>query len=83
MGVVLNDSSEVQAEAMLDALTLFGLGHSWGGFESLATHETHQLAIRRHAAPLPGPLIRLHIGLEDPDDLIADLDQAMMTGRSA
>ena len=77
MGVILNNSSEANAEAVLDALTLFGLGYSWGGFESLATHETHQLAIRRHAAPLPGPLIRLHIGLEDPDDLIADLDQAL------
>ena len=77
MGVILNVASEANAEAILDALTLFGLGYSWGGFESLATHETHQLAIRRHAAPLPGPLIRLHIGLEDPDDLIEDLDQAL------
>ena len=77
MGVILNRASEADAEAVLDALTLFGLGYSWGGFESLATHETHQLAIRRHAAPLPGPLIRLHIGLEDPADLIADLDQAL------
>jgi cysteine-S-conjugate beta-lyase len=77
MGVVLSRANEAEAEGILDALTLFGLGYSWGGFESLATHETHQLAIRRHAAPLSGPLIRLHIGLEDPDDLIADLDQAL------
>ena len=81
MGVILNGGSETQAEAMLDALSLFGLGYSWGGFESLATHETHQLAIRRHAGPLSGPLIRLHIGLEDPDDLIEDLDQALASVR--
>ena len=58
---------------MLNALTLFGLGYSWGGFESLATHETHQMAYRDHPPTLEGELIRLHVGLEDPDDLIADL----------
>ncbi|MFN3816035.1 cystathionine beta-lyase [Brevundimonas sp.] len=77
MGVVLNRGTETEAEALLDALTLFGLGYSWGGFESLATHETGQMTLRRHPAALEGPLIRLHIGLEDPDDLIADLDQAL------
>lgn len=77
MGLVLNGGSEADAEAVLDALTLFGLGYSWGGFESLATHETPQLSIRRHARPLKGPLIRLHIGLEDPADLIADLEAAL------
>jgi cysteine-S-conjugate beta-lyase len=81
MGVVLNGATEGQAEAMLDALTLFGLGYSWGGFESLATHETPQLPIRRHAPTLEGPLIRLHIGLEDPQDLIEDLEQALKTRR--
>ncbi|MEH6664760.1 MAG: cystathionine beta-lyase [Brevundimonas sp.] len=77
MGVVLNGGGEADAEALLDALTLFGLGYSWGGFESLATHETGQMSLRRHAPALEGPLIRLHIGLEDPADLIADLDQAL------
>ncbi|MBA3999299.1 cystathionine beta-lyase [Brevundimonas sp.] len=77
MGVVLRGGTEAEAEAVLDALTLFGLGYSWGGFESLATHETPQLPIRRHAPALEGPLIRLHVGLEDPADLIADLEQAL------
>jgi cysteine-S-conjugate beta-lyase len=80
LGVVLQGGGEAQAEALLDALTLFGLGYSWGGFESLATHETGQMSLRRHTPTLEGPLIRLHIGLEDPADLIADLDQAL-TGR--
>lgn len=75
MGVVLKRDA-VFAERLLDALTLFGLGYSWGGFESLATFESPQLAFRRHPPELPGALIRLHVGLEDPADLIADLDQA-------
>ncbi|MBK1698686.1 cystathionine beta-lyase [Rhodovibrio salinarum] len=58
--------------AMLDHFDLFGLGASWGGFESLAIpSDPHRTATTWEA---PGPVIRLHIGLEDPDDLIADLD---------
>ncbi len=76
MGVVLNGGAEAEAEAILDRLTLFGLGYSWGGFESLATHETGQLGFRQAPPRLEGPLIRLHIGLENADDLIADLEGA-------
>lgn len=61
--------------AMLDALRLFGIGASWGGFESLALPTTG--TIKRTLDPgLGGPAARFHIGLEDPADLIADLDQA-------
>lgn len=61
--------------AMLDALQLFGIGASWGGFESLALPTTG--TIKRTLDPaLGGPAARFHIGLEDPDDLIADLEQA-------
>ena len=74
MGVVMKGGNEAAGRRMLDALTLFGLGYSWGGFESLATHETHQMAYRDHPPALEGELIRLHVGLEDPDDLIADLE---------
>ena len=61
-----------------DALELFGIGYSWGGYESLA------LPIRPedHRSTMPGtgaPAIRLAIGLEDADDLIADLAQALET----
>jgi cystathionine beta-lyase len=64
-------------DALLNALTLFGLGFSWGGFESLAIGGDPQLSRRRFPSHLEGPLLRLHIGLEDPDDLIADLKQAL------
>lgn len=66
-----------QTSQFLDELKLFGLGFSWGGFESLVIHCDPQL--KRTAAGstrLEGPLLRFSIGLEDPDDLIADLDQA-------
>lgn len=79
LGVVLEGGGTAQAHRLLDALTLFGLGYSWGGFESLATYETPQLAFRQTHPDLPGPLLRLHIGLEDPADLIADLEQAFAT----
>ncbi|WP_240387403.1 PLP-dependent transferase [Brevundimonas naejangsanensis] len=50
------------------------MGYSWGGYESLVTHETPQLTHRLHAPALPGQLLRLHIGLEDPVDLMNDLE---------
>ena len=80
-GVVMAGGSEAAAAAFLDALSLFGLGYSWGGFESLITHETHQMTGRSRPPSLPGPLLRLHVGLEDPDDLIADLEQGLEAWR--
>jgi cystathionine beta-lyase len=65
------------ADAFLDALQHFGLGFSWGGFESLAIACDPQLKNRRFRRDYGGPLIRLHVGLEDPDDLIADLRRAL------
>lgn len=61
--------------AMLDGMDLFGLGYSWGGFESLIL-PTHPAAVRT-AVPwqAEGPLIRFHAGLEDVDDLICDLER--------
>jgi cystathionine beta-lyase len=61
------------AERLVDALELFGIGASWGGFESLVV-----LADMRHARSVAdwsarGPVVRLHIGLEDPVDLTTDL----------
>jgi len=77
LSFVFDGGDEKAAASVLDALELFGLGYSWGGYESLATIGSHGL--RRTASPRPaeGPLVRLHIGLEDADDLIADLDQAL------
>jgi cystathionine beta-lyase len=83
MGVVLKGGHTAAACAFLDALSLFGMGYSWGGFESLITHETHQMAYRDHPPILEGELIRLHIGLEDPADLIADLEHGFAAFRAA
>jgi len=73
--LVLQPASETAVNALLDALELFGLGFSWGGFESLAIPCDIQLKSARTAEPwtAEGPVVRLHIGLEDPADLIADL----------
>ena len=81
-GLVLRGGDEAAAHALMSALELFGLGYSWGGFESLITHETGQLAGRKTPPALPGQLLRLHIGLEDPADLIADLEQGLMAWRA-
>lgn len=76
-GVVMKGGTEPAAHAMLNRLELFGLGYSWGGFESLVTPETHQMAYREQPSPLEGPLLRFHIGLEAPEDLIADLEAGL------
>ena len=75
-GVVLEPGPPSAVEAFIDSLRLFGLGFSWGGFESLAIHCDPQLK-RDFEPALGGPLIRLHVGLEDPADLIADLRGAL------
>ena len=76
-GVILADADWKAAGAMIDALKLFGIGSSWGGYESLAIrYDPKKLRTATLWNP-GGPAIRLHIGLEDPDDLIADLEQAL------
>jgi len=75
--IVLRPASREAVAAFLDALQLFGLGYSWGGFESLALNGDPQLGSRNHEPARGGPIIRLNIGLEAPQDLIADLDQAL------
>lgn len=65
-----------QAAALVDALRLFGIGYSWGGFESLAI-PAEPNRCRTAVAWTGGTVVRLSIGLEDPGDLIADLAQAL------
>jgi cysteine-S-conjugate beta-lyase len=71
--VVLRPCSTRAIHAFLDALRVFGLGFSWGGFESLALEAGPQLGLRQGGSPFAGPVVRLNIGLEDPADLIDDL----------
>jgi cystathionine beta-lyase len=66
----LKDSGESERAAFVDRLELFGIGYSWGGYESLALPVDPQRTVTR---PPARNLVRLHIGLEDPDDLIDDL----------
>ena len=62
-----------------NSLKLFGYGYSWGGFESLALHQEYRETGNRKFLNLAKDehLVRLHIGLEDPIDLIADLKKAL------
>ena len=82
---VLRGGTGAARDAMIDALRLFGIGYSWGGFESLATPVDPAPLRTASAWPLPGMAqadrfgVRLSIGLEDPADLIADLDRALAT----
>ena len=63
--------------AFVEALDLFGIGASWGGYESLAVPTTGNITRTAGSGQFAGPLVRIHIGLEDVDDLIADLEQAL------
>jgi cystathionine beta-lyase len=74
-GAILHPVAKARVDAMLDGLRLFRMGWSWGGFESLIIPTHPQRA--RTATPweTPGPNLRLHVGLEDPQDLIADLEE--------
>jgi len=62
---------------LVDALRFFGIGFSWGGYESLALPIDPERLRTARAWESPGPMIRLQIGLEDPADLIGDLAQAL------
>jgi cystathionine beta-lyase len=81
-GVELAPCGARSLAAFIDSLELFALGYSWGGFESLVVPQNIEKA--RTIRPWRGgPLIRLHVGLEDPDDLCADLAQGLERLRSA
>lgn len=67
----LKDADRGARNAFVERLELFGIGYSWGGFESLAVPADPVRTATRQE--WEGPLVRLHVGLEDPDDLIADL----------
>ena len=68
--------TEAEVFRFVDGLKLFGIGASWGGYESLALPTN--VAVTRNIMPaLPGQTVRLHIGLEDLADIIADLEQGL------
>jgi cysteine-S-conjugate beta-lyase len=80
--VIFRGGNEAKSQAFLNRLKLFGLGFSWGGFESLAVYCEPQIRGRAKLSNdddwlLSGSAIRFYVGLEDPDDLIADIEQAL------
>ena len=79
MGLKIKAKNINSVRKFVNSLKLFGYGYSWGGFESLALHqEFRETGARKYLNLTKNDhLVRLHIGLEDPDDLILDLKQAL------
>ncbi|MDC0355882.1 PLP-dependent aspartate aminotransferase family protein [Candidatus Pelagibacter sp.] len=79
MGLRVKAKSEKSVVKFVNNLKLFGHGYSWGGFESLALHQNIREQGNRKYLKLEKNehIVRLHIGLEDPSDLIADIKQAL------
>ena len=77
-GVVFQDSySRPAVHAMTESLSLFGIGASWGGYESLILPTTGYVTRTAGSGAFGGEVVRLHIGLEAPADLIADLERGL------
>ncbi|MAJ23276.1 MAG: cystathionine beta-lyase [Candidatus Pelagibacter sp.] len=79
MGLKIKAKNINSIRKFVNSLKLFGYGYSWGGFESLALHQEFRETGSRKYLDLTKDehLVRLHIGLEDPNDLIADIKQAL------
>jgi cystathionine beta-lyase len=75
--IVLNGGGDADRVAFMERLTLFGFGYSWGGYESLIVPYDPERMRTVTKWQAEGPLVRLHIGLEDADDLIEDLAAAL------
>jgi cystathionine beta-lyase len=73
--IILKDVSRDAVAAMVDGLELFAIGASWGGYESLMIPNVMANVRTATEWSAAGPSLRLHIGLEDPDDLIEDLEK--------
>lgn len=80
---VLRGGNEAARAALIDGLELFGIGYSWGGFESLAIPVDPDRIRTIVPWQAEGPAVRLQIGLEDPADLIADLAAGLDRFRAA
>ena len=76
-GFTLTQGTRADTAVLIDDLAHFGIGFSWGGYESLVLPVEPNRTRTATRFDSAGPLIRLHIGLEDPSDLIADLDAGL------
>jgi cystathionine beta-lyase len=77
ISIVLGDVSKPRLAGMLDGFRHFAMGYSWGGYESLVVPFDPRPSRTATRWPYNGPCLRLHCGLEDPDDLIQDLDDGL------
>ena len=79
MGLKIKSKNKNSINKFVNSLKLFGYGYSWGGFESLALHQEFRELGKRNFLKLEKNehLVRLHIGLEDPKDLINDLKRSL------
>jgi cysteine-S-conjugate beta-lyase len=79
MGLKIKSKNINSVRRFVNSLKLFGYGYSWGGFESLVLHQEFRETGNRKFMSLPNDehLVRLHIGLEDPKDLIEDLKKSL------
>ena len=80
-GFTLKGADEAARTRFIDSLTHFGIGFSWGGYESLVVPSDPQTIRTATRWTDPDPLVRLSIGLEDPADLIADLERGLAAMR--
>ena len=81
--IILKPAPQEAVDAFLNTLKLFGMGYSWGGFESLAVPfdcTSYRTATKWNPG---GPTVRLHIGLENVEDLKADLDRGLAAFNAA
>jgi len=76
-GFVLKSDNRRGLAAMMDGMKYFGMGYSWGGFESLLIPTWPERSRSATSWAPGGQTMRVHVGLEDPDDLIADLDAGL------
>ena len=76
-GITLKPCPRKAVAAMVDGLELFGMGASWGGYESLVLPQDPNTFRSVTTWPYEGQCLRFHIGLEDTDDLITDLDAGL------
>ena len=82
-GFTLKGCSDTAFAAFLDHMDIFKLGYSWGGYESLMV-PTYPSTLRSSTRwDAPGPSVRIHVGLENMDDLLADLERGFARMRAA
>ena len=79
LGFKIKSKNKNSVLKFVNSLKLFGYGYSWGGFESLALYQSHEALGKRQFTHVNKDehVIRMHIGLEDPNDIISDIKQAL------